>query len=250
MPEALLQNDSRPLYIRLMEVLLADIRTAYEPGDLLPTQHAIAERYGSSLITVKRALDEIGRMGLVESVRGRGTIVRRPMIVDSHTGVSSWTETMRAMGAEPRTSWSDITIEEGKEEVRRLLRLKRREQLAVVRRLRLLDDEPLALISNQLPAHLVPGLADFGLDEESLYAVLRKRYRLEVAYADEEVTAVPAGDTERQAFGDQCHTVLQVTRTGYDANDCPVEYSRLTAPTTRYTYRVRITANQGESPRT
>lgn len=243
MTDSMLQNDSRPLYVRLMEALLADIRQAYKPGDLLPTQQALAERYGASLITVKRALDEIGRMGLVESVRGRGTIVRRPMVVDVHTGVSSWTETMRAMGAEPHTSWNDVTIEDGKDEIRRLLRLKSNEKLVVLRRLRLLDGVPTALISNQIPAHLVPGLAERGLDEESLYAVLRKRYGLSVAYADEEVTALPAKEYEHWAFGDDCDTVLQVTRTSYDANDRPIEFSRLTAPKNRYTYRVRISAN-------
>ena len=247
MEDSVLQHDSRPLYVRLMEDLLADIRRAYQPGDLLPTQHVLAERYGASLITIKRALDEIGRMGLVESVRGRGTIVRRPMVVDVHTGVSSWTETMRAMGAEPRTSWNQTTLESGSPEVRRLLRLKSGQKLAVIRRLRLLDDEPIALISNQIPDDLVPGLARDGLKEESLYGLLRKRYGITVAYADEEVTAKQAEDFEVEAFGPGCSTVLQVTRTSYNAEDQPIEFSRLTAPISRYTYRVRISA-QIDSP--
>src|SRR5256885_1032088 len=69
--------DPRPLYARVEQALLERIHRRYRPGDLLPTQQELAREFGTSLITVKRALDEIARRGLLRSTRGRGTGGRR-----------------------------------------------------------------------------------------------------------------------------------------------------------------------------
>ena len=62
--------DIRPRYASLAEELAAKIRKDYRPGDLLPTQTELATEFQTSLITVKRALTELGRLGLIDSVRG------------------------------------------------------------------------------------------------------------------------------------------------------------------------------------
>lgn len=221
---------------------MAELRQRYRAGDLLPTQVEIAKRFGASLITVKRALAEIGRMGLIESVRGRGTVVRRPTVVDSHTGLSSWTDVMRDMGIQPRTTWKRIDVEPPSDELRRLLRLGRGEKLAVVRRLRTVDGEPICLMTNRFPVRLVPNLVEQGFEQESLYSVLRDRYGIEMAHADEEVTARFANAEESRVLGGKCRMVLHITRITHDANQQPIEYAEIVAPSTRYTYRVRVTS--------
>ena len=55
------------------------------PGDLLPTQKDLAELAGVSLITVRRALDELERSGRVSGHQGVGTFVARPRIVSEPT---------------------------------------------------------------------------------------------------------------------------------------------------------------------
>lgn len=239
MPSVQLSNDSRPLYARIAEVLQREI-SQQKPGTLLATQAELADRFDTSLITVKRALDELRRLGFIESIRGKGTIVRRPNIADARTGVSSWTDTMLGLGSEPQTAWNRIDLEAGSQETRRVLNLKQRDKLLVVRRLRTIDGEPICLMTNELPSSLVPGLAESGLSEESLYAVLNKRYGIRFAYADEQVSARRATSTEIGVFGDDCDTVIEVRRISFDADGRAVESGWLTAPIDRYTYCVRV----------
>ncbi len=61
-----------PLYARLQHSLRDDIRTGrLPPGALLPSERDMEVQHGVSRITVRRALDELAREGLLERSRGR-----------------------------------------------------------------------------------------------------------------------------------------------------------------------------------
>ncbi len=66
-----------PLYHQLYALLKSKIESGELPqGSLLPSEIELAARFAVSRITSKRALNELGRDGLVERRAGRGTHVR------------------------------------------------------------------------------------------------------------------------------------------------------------------------------
>jgi GntR family transcriptional regulator len=64
----------------------------WRPGDRMPTERELAERYGCSLITVRHALGELVREGRIERTRGRGTFVLQPRIDRDIAGTMSFAE--------------------------------------------------------------------------------------------------------------------------------------------------------------
>lgn len=67
-----------PKYKQILNDLASEIRNGkYQPGQKLPSEAALIERFGTSRITVGRSLRELTQMGLVERVAGSGTFVRR-----------------------------------------------------------------------------------------------------------------------------------------------------------------------------
>ena len=234
------REPSRTLYAQVEEALLERIRRRYRPGQLLPTQRELAGEFGTSLITVKRALAEIARKGLLESTRGRGTVVVRPPLQDDRRGVPSWTDAMTGLGREPRTAWTRVETRVPPAEIARALRLKARQRTVRLERLRTLDGAPFCLMTNELPFDLVPGLAEQGLPEESLYGWLKRRRGIVPVSADEEVEARVPTRPEVRALGSETKIVVAVRRHTWLAGRRPLEIAEMIAPAHLYRYRVEI----------
>ena len=65
-----------PLYEQVRHALATSIANGqYQPGDKLPSEAAIAREMGVNRLTVRRALEELGRAGRVHSRQGSGTYV-------------------------------------------------------------------------------------------------------------------------------------------------------------------------------
>lgn len=70
-------DDTRPPYVQVAEAIRRDIADeTLKPGAKLPNHMAIAEKYGVSVGTVKRALGELQGGGFVVSRQGQGAFVR------------------------------------------------------------------------------------------------------------------------------------------------------------------------------
>lgn len=236
----LVRGGGTPLYSQVEERLLERLRRDYRPGQLLPTQKELAAEFGTSLITVKRALADIARRGFLQSVRGRGTVVVRPRVEDDRRGLTSWTDSMTGLGRQPSTASSRVSTRVPPPEIARALGLKARQRAVVLERLRTLDGEPLCLMRNELPLALAPDLARDGLTEESLYGWLKRRYGLVPHRADEEVEARRASPAEARALGPDTKIVVVVRRHTRLADGRPLEVAEMTAPADRYRYRVEI----------
>lgn len=234
------QAAAPPLYSQVQARLLERIRRDLRPGELLPTQTALAREFGASLITIKRALHDLARQGYLQSTRGRGTVVTRPVIADDRSEISSWTDAMTGLGREPRTVFSSVQVHRPSRELAGLLHLRSRERTVRLDRHRALDGRPFCLMTNELPLGLVPDLPASGLPEESLYAWLRERHGLVPHRADEEVAARPPTPEESRFLGREVDIVLVIRRHTRLRDGRPLEVAQMTADARQYRYRVEI----------
>jgi GntR family transcriptional regulator of arabinose operon len=76
---------SIPKYRQVYEELYSAIRTgSFQPGERLPSEAELGERYNTSRITVAKALNELQLQGLLSRRAGSGTHVLPPAISSGH----------------------------------------------------------------------------------------------------------------------------------------------------------------------
>lgn len=145
-------------HVQIREYLRRTI-AGLEPHAALPSERALVERFGVARMTVRQAVDALAAEGLLERVPGRGTFVTRPK-VDLQVRLSSYTEEMHRRGLRPSSQVLLARQEEAAEDVAASLEVSPASPVVHVHRLRLADEEPMALEHVWIPAGLVPGLLD------------------------------------------------------------------------------------------
>ena len=173
-----LERGPIPLHHQVFRDLKAALDSGeWVPGDRMPPERELAERYGCSLITVRHALGELVRDGRIERTRGRGTFVLPPRIERDIAGTMSFAEEMRRRGLDSATRVVTARIEPAGETVARCSRSREDAPVVYLERVRLGGGEPLILEQARLPAERFPGLLAFDLERRSLYDLLAERYR-------------------------------------------------------------------------
>src|SRR3712207_3831588 len=98
---ALRPDSPLPLYCQLEQALRSLIPSgSWQPGSLICSERELMHAAGISRATVRQALGNLMRDGLLERVHGRGTFVARPKLEQEMRSVYSFVEQMGVRGLE------------------------------------------------------------------------------------------------------------------------------------------------------
>ena len=214
-----------PLYMQLVQLLQRVIEEGVlKTGDQLPSERELVERYDVSRITASNALHELVRSGLVYRKQGLGTFVAQPRIRDL-SGFASFSDDMRERGLMPSSRLLALESLLPDEEVCKRLSLAPGALCIRLARVRLANEEPVAIENTYIPADLCPGLENEELEKGSLYEVFRRRYGLRPAWAEGIIEAARV-DEEQAALLDlqPGEPVLSIWRVTYDENYVALEW--------------------------
>lgn len=233
---------SQPLYERIEKQLRRRLDAATD-GDPFPSEPRLSEEFGVSRMTVRAALANLERDGLLERVPGRGTFVRR-------------SAANRPVGV--LLSFHDQALAEGKAPRSRVLRAEVRDaspqeaaalyqeadpqaeaqppQVVAVSRIRLFDDVPIAVEHATFPAGL-SALLTADLETGSLHNALR-RLGLNPTLGSSVLTARTADDDARELGVAAATPMLVETRSIVDQHGKPLEYTVSSYVADRYALKV------------
>jgi GntR family transcriptional regulator len=179
------------------------------PGDMLPTYAELAGQVGVSLITVRRALDELERAGRVRRHQGLGTFLARPRIVAEPARAGSLLATLAE--GEPGAGQASASLQTRILEMRRglpspavasALQIHPDSPVWQLRRLRTIDGRPAVVETAIIPTALAPELDRLAQRPEgSLYDLLAREYGLADSYEEQYLEVVTPAEPERRLLG-------------------------------------------------
>jgi GntR family transcriptional regulator len=213
-----------PKYHLVMEQIIALI-AELEPGSSMPTERELAVTLNTSRTTLRQALSALAADGRIARTQGSGTFVAEPDRVYVHQ-MTSYSEDLQAQGRVPASVILEVGRVKALPDVSAALEVKPGEQVHRVERLRLVDDEPLALEVAHLPGSL-PRLRAELEKRGSLYDTLREAYGVAMARAEDIVETGLATPHEAEMLGvDVGAPMLVIRRTAHDDSGRAVEYTR------------------------
>jgi GntR family transcriptional regulator len=217
-----------PLHHQVYLDLLASLDSGrWAAGRQLPTERDLASHYGCSLITVRRALDELVREGRIERTRGRGTFVLHPRMDRDIAGRASFAEEMRQRGLDPQTRLISARPQSASVSVAAALAIEAGSPILYLERLRLASAEPYLLEQVHLPAERFPGLLSLDLEHRSLYELLSTRYDTQVVRAREALEPVLLRAREARLLEQRRGApALLIEGIAFDADGARVEFGR------------------------
>src|SRR5205823_4815861 len=143
---AIYRNSPLPRYYQLKEIMRERIRLGeWKPGDLIPSERELGETYGISRMTARQAITDLVNEGLFYREQGKGTFVSQHKITQQLIQLTGFTEDIRARGQRPGTKVLSAEMFPADEATAERLRISQGTLIFRLRRLRLADDEPLAI---------------------------------------------------------------------------------------------------------
>ncbi|SHJ89823.1 GntR family transcriptional regulator [Halomonas caseinilytica] len=229
---------STPLYHQLASRLEDAIEEgAWQAGEALPSERALAESLEVSRITARKALDQLAERGLIRRTRGSGTFIT-PRLNQPLTRLVSFTEMLTQRGFTPRSCWLSRSLAAPSADESLRLGLGGDARVARLKRLRLADGVVMAVEESCLPQSVLDDPQGVG---DSLYAFLEEAGR-PVVRALQHVTAVNAdAELARLAEVPEGQALLKVTRQGYLIDGTPAELTVTYCRTDYYDFIVELT---------
>jgi DNA-binding GntR family transcriptional regulator len=228
-----------PLYHQLAEQFRGAIGDGSMPvGSQLGNELAIADRFGVSRPTIRRAIQELVEQGLVVRRRGIGTQVVHDLI-ERPLRLSSLFDDLAQGAMHPQTTVLVNQIVPAPDEIASRLQVPPDEPVRRLRRLRIAGDEPLAILENFLPTSRVD-ITEADLEADGLYQAMRAS-GVRVRVANQRIGARAGTDEECRLLAEPPLSPMVTTeRITHDDEGLPVEWGRHTYRASRYSFTVTL----------
>jgi GntR family transcriptional regulator len=221
----------RPQY-RQIEQALRERITGLRPGERLPSDAELMAEFGVSRMTARNAMQRLAEDGLLRREPGRGSFVAQPSAHRRTNRLMTFTREMQRAGRVPSSRVLTRVVRPSTAAEADALGLRPRQPVVHLHRLRLADDQPIALESAVLVVDTAPAVLAADLAHGSLHETLaRSGFRLRrgtgtigaarATAEDARLLGIRVGDPlliERRTIADDDGRWIEATESRYSAD--------------------------------
>lgn len=241
------QPSPLPLYSQVRERLRELILDGtYPPHAQLPSESELGATFKVSRITVRQALADLQRENLIFKLPGKGAFVAKPKTFQQLSQLEGFAEALSRMGYEVRNRVLSHRIAPAPPQVREKLRLPAGALAAELRRVRLVNREPISYEVTWLPPDVGERLRQSDLAGRDIFLILENDFGLALGHADLQIDAMLADERLAEALSVAEGTaLLRIERLTHTADGAPLDYEHLYFRGDAFQYRLRLTRIEG-----
>lgn len=233
-------------YARLYDALILMLQQMKQQGEnCLPSERELCESYQVSRITVRRALADLERDGYIYRVQGKGAFVSGGKFLQPLSALTSFTQDMQAQNR--RSGAKILAMEQipASGQIAEKLAVAPGETVVLLRRLRMINEVPLAIENCYLPMKYGKTVLEHMADDMSLYSLLQEKCGVIPVTADQCLEVGPLLLWEQALFGDKVPPyAMCTTRQAFDEQGQVVEYVEGKYRADRYSYHIHMQSQQ------
>ncbi|MBL8384559.1 MAG: GntR family transcriptional regulator [Burkholderiales bacterium] len=231
-----------PLYAALRERLKADILGGRRaPGAPLPSEAELAAAHAVSRITVRQALADLQREGLVVTRHGKGSFVARPAVAQDLTRLAGLAESMHGAGHAVHTRVLALGRARAGAAIAGALGVAPGAAVIELRTLRYLDRVPLAINRSWLPLEPGARLRRDDLASRDVLDICENLLGIAIGHAEVSIGASAATARQASALGVAAGAPLvAVRRLVFGAEGAPLHLEHSVYRADRFAYRARL----------
>jgi GntR family transcriptional regulator len=232
---------SRYKYVAVRDALRDEVlRGVFAEDDKLPSESELEARFGVSRVTVRLALDDLRKAGLIESRQGKGYFVRRLQVVQDLGRLQGVGEIMAPLGIDVRSEVLERTELPASAEVHRNLGVERGAPVVRISRVRIVGGAAFSYDVSHFPIEIGQKLARLDLDRVDIFALMERELGIEIGYADITLNVVTADDMLAGRLGiAKGDPLVRIVRLTYDRDGKPIDFEHLYARPDSFQFRVR-----------
>jgi GntR family transcriptional regulator len=233
-------NSFVPYYEQIVDQVRSLIKkNNLKQGQTFCSEGDIAQLLGVSKMPVRQAFQKLRSEGLLVIAKGKRPIIGSGRVPWNFQQLRGFSEEMRRRGLVPSAKLLSMKLIEPELEVAQALKLSPEERVYCATRLRLVNGDPVAVVTSYLPARIFTGIDHQDLEKQSLYHIFEHSYKRKLHWAEEVIGASAAGEEEAGVLEASIGIpILVIKETSYDTQDIAIEYSVSLLRGDRYTARV------------
>ena len=211
----------------------------------MPSESELGDMFGASRITVRHALGQLQRDGLIFTLQGKGSFVARPKAYQNVSRLMGFAESMATHGYEVLNELLSLQSVEADSQIAARLQVTDGTLVTEIRRLRLLNREPVSLEITYVHETLGRRLAQADLVTRDIFAIIENDCATALGHADLAIDATVADEELAQALHIEAGAaVMRIERLTHDSAGRPIDFEYLFFRADRFQYRLRINRSQ------
>lgn len=214
------------LWRQIEQEIEADIRAKqFGPGDRLPTEAEMSQRFAVNRHTVRRAMLGLQERGLIRVEQGRGSFVQENIVDYRLSRRTRFSENILTLRRDPSGELLRVARLPAHKTMAQMLGLRAGEPVLLLETLKSADGRPINLGSHHFPFRRFNGLAEAFKTEGSITAALRKFGVNDYTRKVTRVTArMPEEEEARLLAQPRNRPVLITESVNVDEAGVPIEY--------------------------